>query len=233
MIDFFQTIGIKRYVLIDCENGENNKPEKTAGFIREKAYLSYDTQIICFIGGDKSQNKWYDKFLKSFDKLSLIYNITSVRIETVGPNALDNVLSVYLGLVLARNLNAEFIIIAQDTGYCAIETHFKNSGVAIRREVLTETEISEAFGHYKQLQTKRPQTRKTLRASISRYIKKMNYTNGIQEVVIQRLQETGIITIADDGQIRWESELELLRKAPTVRAKQEYCAEESAPREDS
>lgn len=61
----------------------------------------------------------------------------------------------------------------------------------------------------------------------------MNYTNGIQEVVIQRLQETGIITIADDGQIRWESELEFLGKAPTVRAKQGYGAEESAPREDS
>ncbi len=232
MIDFFQTIGIKRYVLVDCENGENNTPEKTAGFIREKEYLSYDTQIICFIGGDKNQNKWYDKFLKSFDKLSLIYNITSVRIETVGPNALDNVLSVYLGLALAHNPNAEFIIIAQDKGYYAIESHFKNSGVAIRREVLTETEINEAFGHYKQLRTKKPQTRKTLRASISRYIKKMNYTNGIQEAVIQRLQEASVITIEDDGQIRWGTDLE----PPPVNypmAKQECGAEESVPKEDS
>lgn len=203
MIDFFQIIGIKRYILVDCENGENNKPDKTAVFICEKAYLDYDTQIICFVGGDRNQNKWYDKFLRSFDKLSHAHNITSVRIETVGTNALDNVLSVYLGLALARNPNAEFIILAQDKGYHAIEKHFRNMGVNVRREVLTETEINETIGHYKQLRTKLPQTKRTLKASISRYIKKMNYTIGIQETILQRMQETSVITIEEDGQIRW------------------------------
>lgn len=203
MIDFFQTVGIKRYVLIDCENGENNKPEKVSEFIREKTYLGSDTHIICFIGADKNQNKWYDHFLRGLDKPSIAYNVIPIRIETVGNNALDNVLAVYLGLMLARNPNAEFIIIAADKGYHAIEKHFKSMGLKIHRKVLTETEINEAIGHYKQLRTKKPQTKKTLTASISRYIKKMNYTAGLGHEIVQRMQDNHIIAIEEDGKIKW------------------------------
>ncbi|MCR5124625.1 MAG: hypothetical protein K6B43_05465 [Treponema sp.] len=52
MIDFFWTVSIKRYVFIDCENAENSNAEKVCDFLNEKKYISPDTQIFCFIGGD-------------------------------------------------------------------------------------------------------------------------------------------------------------------------------------
>ena len=64
MIDFFWTVGISRYVFIDCENGENSNAESVFDYLDKKKYILPDTQIFCLIGGDKGNNGWYETFLK-------------------------------------------------------------------------------------------------------------------------------------------------------------------------
>lgn len=143
MIDFFWTVGIKRYVFIDCENAENSNAEKVCDFLNEKEYISPDTQIFCLICGDKGNNGWYETFLKKVGKLGIVCNIMPIRIYTVGDNALDNVLSVYLGMVLAHNSNAEFVILAFDHDYNAIKKHFSDVGINIKTEKLKKNNSIE------------------------------------------------------------------------------------------
>lgn len=143
MIDFFWTVGINRYVFIDCENGENSNAEKVFDFLKEKEYISSDTQIFCFIGGDKGNSGWYETFLRKAGKLKIVHNIMPIRIYSVCDNALDNVLSVYLGMVLAHNSNAEFVILASDHDYNAIEAHFLAVGINIKTEKLKKNNSLE------------------------------------------------------------------------------------------
>ena len=139
MIDFFWTVSIKRYVFIDCENAENSNAEKVCDFLNEKEYISPDTQIFCFIGGDKGNSGWYETFLRKAGKLKIVHNIMPIRIYSIGDNALDNVLSVYLGMVLAHNSNAEFVILSFDHDYEPIKRHFSDAGVEIRIEKLKKS----------------------------------------------------------------------------------------------
>lgn len=143
MIDFFWTVGINRYVFIDCENGEISNAEKVFDFLNEKEYISPNTQIFCFIGGDKGNSGWYETFLRKAGKLKIVHNIMPIRIYSVGDNALDNVLSVYLGMVLAHNQNAEFVILAFDHDYNAIKKHFSDVSINIKTEKLEKNNSIE------------------------------------------------------------------------------------------
>ena len=54
MIDFFQTLNIKRFVFSDGDNVNN--PKTFIDFLKTKAYLDLETQIICFLGANQNQN---------------------------------------------------------------------------------------------------------------------------------------------------------------------------------
>ena len=228
MIDFFQTIGINRYVFIDCENAENQNTGMVFDFLRRNNYLQPDTQIFCMLGAHKNQNKWYDSFIKQIDKLNISYNIMPLRISTAGDNALDNVLSVYLGLVLAHNQNAEYVIVSFDNGYLAIVEHLRNIGLEIRKETITPKEektksdetqsstkndsdenefIKKIVNHFKKMKTKKPQSERTLKQSISSFMKKEGYDltrkKTVQDKVIRKLEERHIISIGKDKKISW------------------------------
>ncbi len=229
MIDFFQTVGIKRYIFIDCENAENLKTDMVYDFLCRNNYLKCDTQIFCMLGANVNQNKWYDSFIKQIDKLKIFYNITPIRISTSGDNALDNVLSVYLGLVLSHNQNAEYIIVAFDNGYYAIEEHFKGIGLQIRKEIITQDDnkikpdvtpsvtndsaedevINKILQHFTEMKTKKPQSERTLKQSISSFMKKEKYDlshkDFIQKEVIKKLEADGKISIGKDKNIKWLS----------------------------
>lgn len=214
MIDFFQSVGIKQYIFIDCENGDISNADKTFNFLNEKNCFSLDTQIFCMIGAELGQNKWYDNFLKKVNALHISCNITPVRISTVGENALDNVLSAYIGLVLSHSPNAEYTIIAFDKGYDAVVEHFKSANIKIQREILSETDkdteekVDAIFRHFVELKTSKPTTLKTLRASISRFAKKNGYDEKLKDklksLTIKRLKSEGKIQISQDNTVLWK-----------------------------
>ena len=140
MINFFQTLNIKRFVFSDGDNVNN--PKAFIDFLQKKDYLNLETQIICFLGANRNQNTWYNtatKYIQSLRKTSSI-NITPIRIRTEASNALDMVLAVYVGLSMAQNAASEFIIVSADKGYDSAVEHFLSLGIAIRRESIRDAD---------------------------------------------------------------------------------------------
>lgn len=134
MIDFFQTLNVKRFVFADGDNVNN--PKVFIDFLNEQKFLELDTQIICFIGANTNQNTWYNtavKYIQTLNKKSS-FNLTPIRILTEGSNALDMVLSSYVGLAMGQNPRAEFIIVSNDKGYESVVEHFGSLGVQINRK---------------------------------------------------------------------------------------------------
>lgn len=133
MIDFFQTINVKRFIFADGDNVNN--PKVFIDFLNEQKYLELNSQIICFIGANTNQNNWYNtavKYIQSIDKRTS-FNLTPIRILTEGNNALDMVLSSYVGLAMGQNPRAEFIIVSNDKGYESVVEHFCSLGVQLKR----------------------------------------------------------------------------------------------------
>ena len=135
MIDFFQTLNIRRFVFSDGDNVNN--PKVFIDFLQKKDYLNLETQTICFLGANRNQNTWYNtatKYIQSLRKTSSSINITPIRIRTEAANALDMVLTAYVGLSMAQNAASEFVIVSADKGYDSVVDHFSSLGIAIRRE---------------------------------------------------------------------------------------------------
>ncbi len=68
MIDFFQTLNVKRFIFADGDNVNN--PKVFIDFLNEQKYLELDTQIICFIGANTNQNTWYNNAVKYIQTLN-------------------------------------------------------------------------------------------------------------------------------------------------------------------
>lgn len=150
MIDFFQTLNVKRFVFADGDNVNN--PKVFIDFLNEQKFLELDTQIICFIGANTNQNTWYNtavKYIQTLNKKSS-FNLTPIRILTEGSNALDMVLSSYVGLAMGQNPRAEFIIVSNDKGYESVVEHFGSLGVQInRKSIVQETQNLKKTEHKK------------------------------------------------------------------------------------
>lgn len=143
MIDFFQTLNVKRFVFADGDNVNN--PRVFIDYLNEKKLLELDTQIICFIGANTNQNTWYNTAVKYIQSLNqkTSFNLTPIRILTEGSNALDMVLSSYVGLAMGQNSRAEFIIISNDKGYESVVEHFGSLGVKINRLSINNAKQTE------------------------------------------------------------------------------------------
>lgn len=136
MIDFFQTLNVKRFIFADGDNVNN--PKVFIDYLIQQNYLELNTQVICFIGANTNQNNWYNtavKYIQSLDKKTA-FNITPIRIATEGSNALDMVLNSYVGLAMGQNPAAEFIIVSNDKGYDSVVNHFGSLGVSIERKTI-------------------------------------------------------------------------------------------------
>jgi len=143
MIDFFQTINVKRFIFADGDNVNN--PKMFIDFLNEQKYLELNSQIICFIGANTNQNNWYNncvKYIQSIDKKTS-FNLTPIRILTEGNNALDMVLSSYVGLAMGQNSRAEFVIVSNDKGYDSVVEHFRSLGVQIERKAICHATENE------------------------------------------------------------------------------------------
>jgi hypothetical protein len=144
MIDFFQTLNVKRFIFADGDNVNN--PKVFIDFLNEQKYLELDTQIICFIGANTNQNTWYNnavKYIQTLNKKSS-FNLTPIRIITEGSNALDMVLSSYVGLAMGQNPRAEFIIVSNDKGYDSVINHFGSLGLKISRKSIIHVKATNA-----------------------------------------------------------------------------------------
>ena len=109
--------GMKHYVFADAENPASNVTN-LADFLKSGNYLSSDTQILCIIGADKSQNNYYENLKTKIGNQKAL-NLTPVRIQETSENAADMVLIAYLGMAIEKTPNAEFIIVSNDTDFFA------------------------------------------------------------------------------------------------------------------
>lgn len=226
MIDFFQTLNVKRFVFADGDNVNN--PKVFIDFLNDQKYLELDTQIICFIGANTNQNTWYNtavKYVQSLDKKSS-FNLTPIRILTEGSNALDMVLSSYVGLAMGQNSRAEFIIVSNDKGYSSVVEHFGSLGVQIKRLSINQTsakssnagntkktvkasqkQINEIIDSVLQIKgKKRPKKVSTLKNVMKNNLRKIVTNENCDifcEAVIEELQKRKKITVKDQT-ITWK-----------------------------
>lgn len=226
MIDFFQTLNVKRFVFADGDNVNN--PKVFIDFLNDQKYLELDTQIICFIGANTNQNTWYNtavKYVQSLDKKSS-FNLASIRILTEGSNALDMVLSSYVGLAMGQNSRAEFIIVSNDKGYSSVVEHFGSLGVQIKRLSINQTsakssnagnnkkpvkisqkQINEIIDSVLQIKgKKRPKKVSTLKNVMKNNLRKIVTNENCDiycEAVIEELQKRKKITVKDQT-ITWK-----------------------------
>ena len=215
MIDFFQTLNIKRFVFGDCEN--ISKPEVFIDFLTKQEYLDLNSQIICFIGANPNQNNWYNtavKCIQSFDK-KISFNISPIRISTEGKNALDMVLSSYVGLAMGQNSRAEFIIVSKDKDYKSVVEHFSTLGISIKRETVENKEqepINEILKRIREMgeknKEKLPKTKKRFKnmllSSFKEYVNEENLDK-LSEEVIKELEKLKAISLAENRtKIEWQ-----------------------------
>lgn len=140
MIDFFQTLGIKRFVIADCENAETSSHKLLFEFFKEKDFLNLSAQIICFIGAKENQNKFYEDLTNLIQSKKISCNIFPIRIKTASKDALDKVIIAYLGMLMAQKPDAQFVIVSADNGYEAVVKHFVEMGIEIKREPVPKSE---------------------------------------------------------------------------------------------
>ena len=146
--------GMKHYVFADAENSASNI-SWFADFLKSNNYLSTDTQIICIIGADKSQNGYYEN-LKAKIGAQKSVNLTPVRINESSKNAVDMVLSAYLGMAVALSPSAEFVIVSNDRDYSSVTNRFSDIGVHIREQKNTIKQDSKASNKKKISEKQKP-----------------------------------------------------------------------------
>ena len=229
MIDFFQTLNVKRFIFADGDNANN--PKVFIDFLNENKYLELDTQIICLIGANANQNTWYTnavKYIQSLDKKAS-FNLTPIRILTEGENALDMVLCSYIGLAMGQNPRAEFIIVSNDTDYASVLEHFGSLGVQITRKKIVNskknnTDKQQKSENIKQnsipksdieslvksvikIQTKRrPKKITTLKNVLKNNVRKLATDDNIElyyKEVLEELKAKKKITL-DNQKINWK-----------------------------
>lgn len=219
MIDFFQTINVKQFIFADCDNA--SQPNKFIDFLIDNNLLTIHSQIICFIGPNQNQNNWYTNAVKYISKKNkTAYNLTPIRVYTTGKNAVDMVLSSYVGLSMAKNPTSKFIIVSNDTDYTSVIDHFKMLGVDIEIKKLnnpveknTKLDSSIAPDTVKELVScikgpinKRPKSIKKLKntlinSSCTKF-KTLKNQDEYVEKVLQELIKTHKITL-DNDKIKW------------------------------
>lgn len=131
MFDIFQCLGIKNNVFCD---GENISPDNFVQFLVSENLLNINTQIVCLLGANQNQNEWYNSVINEVHALKkgISYNIFPIRINTEGKNALDMILASYIGVIMDKNPNANFMIVSHDLGYNHIVKHFSSLGILIK-----------------------------------------------------------------------------------------------------
>lgn len=132
MVYPFQTHLINYFVFIDCENVS---AKEAFDFLKTHSFFDLQTQIVCLIGADKSQNNWYNDFKDCIANISA--NITPIRLSKAGKKQdqlLDKILLAYVGFAIGQNQSAEIRILAKDKGYEDVVEHFKSACVNITHE---------------------------------------------------------------------------------------------------
>lgn len=189
MIDFFQTLGIKTFVFVDCENAETSSPKLLFEFLKEKDLLNLSTQIICFIGAKNNQNKFYEDFANLIQSKKISCNIFPIRVKTIAKDALDKVLIAYLGMLMARKPDAEFVIVSADSGYETVVKHFTELGIDVNRESVPKPE--EAIAK-KKTNSKRTSGKKVMLDNAGAKVKSATTTE-TKKTELNKTKETDVL----------------------------------------
>ena len=217
--------GMKHYIFADTENSANNIPNFVE-FLNKNNCLTANTQIICFIGADKSYNNYYETLKSKLTKQKSM-NVTPIRINDTSKNALDKILITYLGIAIGKNQSANFTIFSNDNDYSSVIKFFSSKGIKLKAEktsdlikstkgentkkseknnqktnVISSTQIKEIARKIYNQKSSRPVKLKTLRKRINQYQKKYHFTdktlNSVSEMVRKELLSTSRISLNNE-----------------------------------
>ena len=147
-----------------------------------------------------------------------------IETEQAGKNALDFVLSYYVGVQTAENPQGHYEILSKDKGFDALVHHLKGKGISIARvEELSRKKASQGGGkvkaantapptlteqvrrvaaHFSEHATARPKRKKTLQSSIGALFGKKLSETEVEET-IKALCEKRLIEITEKGAVTY------------------------------
>lgn len=169
--------GLKHYIFADTENWANNIP-LFVDFLATSNYLSKDTQVVCFVGSDKSQKNYFEK-LKGKISTNKNVNLTPIKINSNKQNAVDMVLCSYLGIAVEKSPSAEFVIVSNDRDYAPVLDSFRPLGINIQEE--------RSPGKSKKTRTQNVQTKISIPAKQEQ--NSSQKTGSVPDVKIEELSE--------------------------------------------
>ncbi len=225
--------GMKHYVFADAENSASNS-SWFVDFLKSNNYLSTDTQIICIIGADKSQNDYYENLKVRIEKKQSV-NLTPIRINENSKNAVDMVLCAYLGMAVALSPAAEFVIVSNDGDYTPVINRLSAIGVDIKEyksttekkrkqkpptpkqktnkiettSTISNTQIKEIAEKIYNQKSSRPKKLSTLKKRIKQFKIKYKFTEKDLDSILEKVKDCLIsenkISISDGGkEIKWQ-----------------------------
>lgn len=118
-------------ILVDYENVQN----KFLNYIDDDEKV--DILIFFTVNNEKMDLVKVEQLLRSRRKR---YYFT--KVSCGGKNALDFQLASYLGYLIAKNRNREYIILSKDTGYAHVVDFWKKAGVNVKRRPCIEVAVS-------------------------------------------------------------------------------------------
>ena len=176
------------YVLVDCENV---MPDNLARLDKEWF------RVLLFVGAN--QTKIPFSLVKEVQKFG--ERAEYIEIAGTGHNALDFHIAYYIGLVSAKEPDAYFHIVSNDSGFDPLITHLKSQKIFADRvsdiklipvlaiEELTTKTLSEKLAFVKErllgVNVTRPRSRKTLTSHIATMFGKKLPENEVEKLVGQ------------------------------------------------
>lgn len=187
----------KNYVFIDYENVQPNGVS---------SIKDHDFSIVIFIG--KKQKSISSELAEHLQPLGT--KVKYVNLNVSGPNALDFILTFYLGTIYSQDDGAYFHIISKDKGFDSLIEHLRIKGVKITRHEDLKSIHPLKLAEQKKLQnqvdkviehlsnTSRPRKLNRLISLIQAHLKVDSLTSDQVQEIINKLVNKGIVEISDD-----------------------------------
>lgn len=184
------------YIFVDFEN----VPQIEVSLLGRKAMA-----FTLFLGPKcKMDGAVVEKLMLHADSVQL------VRLGTAGNNALDFVLSYYVGRAAASDPGGVFHIVSKDTGFDPLVAHLKSRNLQARRHndfapfapAKAPTLHAKTLEHLKKNAAARPKTRTTLEHQV-KALSGNKATDAAVAAVITKLTKANQITITPTGAVTY------------------------------
>jgi hypothetical protein len=183
--------------------------------------IKAESKIIIFVGLNQ-ENKSVD-YTKELLTLKKVTSIELIKVNGRGHNALDFLLTFYLGNYIEKTYNCKIFICSKDTGYDPLIKHLNEKGISIQRianqeenakqrpvakqkkeEKTIEKNVGKNDDDYKKVikyledkKDRRPSTVKALTSDLSHHFAKTIQINKIEKIINLIIQKKQIEIIGN------------------------------------